>query len=342
MTVDVSTARVRQAIVHQVGNRGRDEGCRLSSELADADEAVCQLLVSHYLASAVKSAGDGYEFFHESDLQLNEIYHYSRELFDGAAGLQAVSEKIARHLYAQSVHPNIGAGDLLLVLFHDIKVDGETTQALGIFKSEVHEAYLSVEEAQGRYRLRGSTGISLGQIQKGAVVIARDHTVYAVDRLSSKTKYWLEAFLQVRKKVTEKAALQSLTKLVKKVTSEIEEPDRAIEFSNALVTQLESDAPFSIDDIKQLSSDYVPLDALEAALAETHAVEYFSQPEAFEPPPAKKLSSAVQKGSRKIKVMAGVELVFDNNFKVSSIDKDEDTDDDSVIVTLRIGRGRED
>ncbi|WP_137939855.1 nucleoid-associated protein [Chitinivorax sp. B] len=335
--INIQSATVENIIIHQVGNKSREEGYRFSSVEATDDGGVKELLVHHYLASVVKGGGDGFVFFHESDVELNEIFHFCKEIFTDPTRFCDASESIAKHLYAHSLHPNVSAGDLLVVRFNGVQQDGEPCQAIGIFKSEIREPYLSVEEVDGGFSLHSDRGISLGMVQKGALILDDSYTVFAVDKLSNKTKYWLESFLKVKKKPTEKACLKSLTQLVKQVTNEIEEPTRAIEYNRALTDQVSNDGALTIEDIKQISSEFIAPEMVAEVIAKTEARDQITLPDTIDVP-AEKLTEAVRKGSRKIRVMAGLELVFQDKYQIASIDKDEDTESDSITVTLKLGR----
>ncbi|MBB5016823.1 hypothetical protein HNQ59_000085 [Chitinivorax tropicus] len=335
--INIQAATVENIIIHQIGNKARDEGYRLSTVEATDDGGVKELLVHHYLASVVKGGGDGYVFFHESDLELNEVFHFCKAIFADPDQFRSASESLAKHLYAQSLHPNVSAGDLLVVRFSGLQHDGEPRQAIGIFKSEIREPYLSVEEIDGGFSLHGDRGISLGMVQKGALILDESYTVFAVDKLSSKTKYWLESFLKVKKKPTEKACLKSLTQLVKQVTHEIEEPAQVLEYNRALTEQAINDGALKIEDLKQISAGFIAPEVVAEVIAKTEARDQIALPDTIEVP-TEKLTEAVRKGSRKIRVMAGLELVFQDKYQIDSIDKDEDSDTDSITVTLKLAR----
>lgn len=48
------------------------------------------------------------------------------------------ANNLARHLYEQSIHPNIKIGEFYVVLLEGCEIDGEETSAIGLFKSEVN------------------------------------------------------------------------------------------------------------------------------------------------------------------------------------------------------------
>lgn len=55
-----------------------------------------------------------YEFFHESNIALNEVFTYSRAIFEQGSNFLEHSQNIAKHLHSVSQHPNIKSGELFI------------------------------------------------------------------------------------------------------------------------------------------------------------------------------------------------------------------------------------
>src|SRR6266568_6857145 len=117
--IDVSSAKVTKLIVHRIGNKLRDEGFILSEHEAELTESLKDLLLKNYLGQGIRQ-GDSYDFYHESDLALNVVHHYSELVFNNPSTFVKCSKSIAKHLYSASTHPNIGGGEFILILFDDI------------------------------------------------------------------------------------------------------------------------------------------------------------------------------------------------------------------------------
>ncbi|MGE8356416.1 MAG: nucleoid-associated protein, partial [Microvirgula sp.] len=88
---------VERLAVHRVGNLSRGERLQLSDRATEVDEAVSDLILAGYLKGIVSDKRK-YQFFHESDLNQNELYHFTRQFFRGELDFLAVSQRIARHL----------------------------------------------------------------------------------------------------------------------------------------------------------------------------------------------------------------------------------------------------
>ena len=142
----ISEARVERLVIHRVGNPSRGEPLQLSGKAIGVDEAVSALILDGYLKGIV-SDKKKFQFVHETDLNLNELYHYSRRFFRGEVDLLEVSAQIAKHLYGRSQHPNIAAGDLLIILFSGLGEADAPQRALGIFKAEIQEDFLTIIES---------------------------------------------------------------------------------------------------------------------------------------------------------------------------------------------------
>lgn len=87
--IDVSSTKIDKFVVHHVGNKLREEDYILSSKEADSQDLLNELLLKHYLLPLSQKT-DLYEFFHESDLNLNELHSYSTNIFSNKILFRAV------------------------------------------------------------------------------------------------------------------------------------------------------------------------------------------------------------------------------------------------------------
>ena len=55
-----------------------------------------------------------YEFFHETDIGLNEVYTYVNSIFGQDISFLEQSKHIATHLHGVSQHPNIKSDELFM------------------------------------------------------------------------------------------------------------------------------------------------------------------------------------------------------------------------------------
>jgi len=218
--LDISSTRVKKVIVHRVGNKLRDEGVHISTAECPRSETLDELLLRGLLAPVVRN-GQELQLYHESDIQLNVINHYSSNIFTDAKTFKTSSDAIAKHLYSCSDHPNIGGGELLVILFDDVRAQGKSLQALGLFKVESKDDYLDAIDSKNSIQISERSGISLDEIQKGAVVLSNDLKALSIDTLSQKTKYWTEHFLKATAIETPKKRAQAAAALVKAISTKV-------------------------------------------------------------------------------------------------------------------------
>ncbi|MDN4059562.1 nucleoid-associated protein [Massilia sp. YIM B02769] len=238
--MNISQAKIRRFITHSVGNKLRDEGILISKEATELDENVGSIILRNYLGGIRNS--EIFRFFHESDTNLNEIKVFAESIFDNDEGFNVTSEKIAKHLYSKSTHPSVPSGDLFIVLFSGVLIEEKEVDALGIFKTETKEDFLSVYEENGALLVRGSLGIDPRNLQKAAIIPKGHDFLYAFEKGSS-TSYWLDEFLKVQKLPTKKSAASYVARLVKETVREIGEPQAVASYQQEINRVLADDAP---------------------------------------------------------------------------------------------------
>lgn len=250
-------SRVARLAVHRVGNPARGEGLQLSDRTPEVDDEVSLLLLSGYLKGIV-SDRKKYQFFHETDLKLNEVYHYSRQFFSGELDFLAVSQRIARHLYARSQHPNISAGDLFVILFDGLSDGERTVRALGVFKAEIRDDFLTVIESGDVFDIHHASGINPRLIDKGALILEHGPIVYAVDRQGQQTKFWLEDFLKAMRVPDPVSKGRMMASAVQQISTGIEDPVEQARFKEACLELCEQGETVSTGQVMEVAGRFVP------------------------------------------------------------------------------------
>ncbi len=192
---------IKAAVVQRVGNKNNDDGVSFSDSLCQMDcveEPFLKLINSSFKFE------DWKQFYYIDDLELNPAYRFLTKIFDDEASIIQQANNLARHLYEQSIHPNIKIGEFYVVLLNNCEVDGELTQAIGLFKSEVRETVLTVKMEHNQLVLSSAIGMNLKKLEKGCIVFNVDkedgYKVAVVDNTGSNTDahYWVDNFLHVR------------------------------------------------------------------------------------------------------------------------------------------------
>lgn len=195
-------AHLEQLAIHFIGNAANEEGMQLSKELVTVDQDITSLLKSYFL-KPFKEQGL-YTFHHESDINLNEVFHYASAIFDDPDSLFLQSVNIAKHLYESSSHPNIKPGELYVTYFDECVINGDVVEVLGIFKSESKEKYIKVFSDQGNYNVESEEGININKLDKGCLIFNTEkesgYRVAIVDNTnrSNEAQYWMNQFLNLR------------------------------------------------------------------------------------------------------------------------------------------------
>jgi hypothetical protein len=335
----ISESRVERLVVHRVGNQARSESLQLSDRSTTVDEAVSELLLNGYLKGIV-SDKKKYQLFHETDLKLNEIYHYSRQFFADELDFVGVSQRIATHLYARSQHPNISAGDLFVILFSGLS-DGEQSQrALGVFKAEIRDDFLTVIESGDVFDIRHASGINPRLIDKGALILEHGPMVYAVDRQGQQTKFWLEDFLKAMRVPDAASSGRMMSSALQQLTGNIEDPMRQAQFKDACLTLCDSQETVSAGEVKTLAEQFVPWEQVSQAFdsaAESCGFAVGDAPSL----PAQGMAKRLERTLGKYGIGHGMSLLLPSGYSLKNIHSSDDGAGE-LTLTLKLRRREED
>lgn len=213
-------------IIHIVGNKFGNEGITLSKEPIRVDDRLNAIIESWLLSSY--PIGEYYQLYHDSGIEYNVVYGASTQIFDNPEVLYEQSVNLAKHLYEQSTHPKIKGGEFYTVYFKDCIVDGETVDAVGLFKSENKDTFLKVLREGGNFNLESEQGINIKKLDKGCLIFNKDrengYVVAVVDNTNRgvDAQYWIDDFLQVRQRKDEYANTENVMAMAKQfITKEL-------------------------------------------------------------------------------------------------------------------------
>lgn len=202
--MDLSRAELEKLIIHRVGNRLLEESVVLSDEPVDlsAQPDLRNVLRTYFLSPFKDPVF--YHFHHVSSLDLNEIYTLASALFKSRKGFVKKSKDIANILYEYSGHPKIKAGELYVAFFDNCVINNETTEAIGIFKSENRESFLKVFQEDAYFGVNHDEGISVKKPDKACVIFnTREDEGFRVCIIDSQNtgneaQYWKDEFLKLK------------------------------------------------------------------------------------------------------------------------------------------------
>ncbi len=194
--LEVTDSRLTQYVVH-----GLEESLVFGDEAFTQPEVLLEAAFTQLAFSKINYE-QPYEFFHETDIGLNEVYTYAMAIFDQESSFLKQSQHIATHLHSVSGHPNIKNGDLFVGLFDNCLMGTETRKALAIVKIDEKEIFLDVKNEQNKMIVNGVDGINVRKINNAAVIVDMGPdeapAVFMRTRKKEDVVYWQERFLKIK------------------------------------------------------------------------------------------------------------------------------------------------
>lgn len=193
---------LKAVALHKVGNKSTGEGVVLSEKLLQTSEVIEPLLLQYFLSPF--RSDELYTLTHPSEIGLNEVFHFISAIFADPGCLLEESQHLAQHLYRHSSHPKIRTGEFYVARFENCWFNGESVEAVGLFKSESKETYLKIFPVNGSFEIGHDDGINIHKLDKGCLVFNTGkedgYVVAIVDNLNkgSEAQYWRDDFLQVK------------------------------------------------------------------------------------------------------------------------------------------------
>lgn len=259
--INPDSAKLECIVLHKIGNKLNDDGIRFSKSPLLPDTEITDLLLKYFFSPFKQN--EYYNLYHDTDIKLNEIYSYVSAVFADPQELYEQSVNIAKHLYEQSVHPKIKSGEIYITYFKDCLLDGENTDAVGIFKSETRDTYLKVYPSGDGFVIDSEAGININKLDKGCLIFnsepEKGYIVAVVDNLSkgSEAQYWIDNFLHIRTREDEYHHTQNVLNLCKNFVVkslpqeyEVSKADQAELLNNSLQFFKENEN-FNFDDFAE-------------------------------------------------------------------------------------------
>ncbi|HOP13557.1 nucleoid-associated protein [Lentimicrobium sp.] len=198
------SANLHRLVIHKTGNKGKEEGIKFSKSPVQLNETIRDLLIRYFLSPFKQQ--EYFNFYHDADLSLNEVFHFSAAIFDDPGSFYLNSVNLANHLYECSSHPKVKPGELYISYFQNLELDGQALDAIGIFKSESKETFLKVYPDGDNFTIEHEDGININKLDKGCLIFNSERengfVVASVDNLSkgNDALYWMDDFLKVRQR----------------------------------------------------------------------------------------------------------------------------------------------
>jgi hypothetical protein len=219
----VNEALINSLALHVVGNRINDEILTLSKSTVNIDEEMMSLLSTVFTAPFKMERY--FNLHHPDGFKNSEVFKAVASIFDNPGNLHTASVKLAELLFDITDNPKIKGGEFYVVYFSECTVDGEETEAVGLFKSESKETFLKIYPVSDGFILEKEEGISLRKIDKGCLIFNTEREkgflVALADSIrSGDEKYWSEDFLHVQPFENNYTKTQSVMKVCREFVAE--------------------------------------------------------------------------------------------------------------------------
>lgn len=192
----IKLGNISCAVVQMVGNKSNGDGVSFSSEKIDLSETKDILFA---LLDKSLKFDDMKHLDFVGGVQLNPVYNFISSIFDDDTSFVKEANNLATYLYQQSLHPSIKNGEFYVMKIEDCTIDGEIVEAIGLFKSEIHDAVLKAIEGVNGIQLILEKGMSLKKLDKGCVIFNKNRkdgfVVAVLDNNNHDANYWTDAFL---------------------------------------------------------------------------------------------------------------------------------------------------
>ncbi|MCK5782128.1 MAG: nucleoid-associated protein [Flavobacteriales bacterium] len=236
-------ASIEEMSVHQIGNKGKEEGMFLSKEPYMLDSELISHLSEFFFKPFRSKEENHQQFSHDTDLSFNDLYNLCKGIFNAPDSFHDYTKKIAELLYSKSEHPHIVPGDLYITLLHEVSLDNVMVEAIGIFKAEVPREFMKLKRDNENLIINIEDGTFLEKLDKGALIFNTEEEsgfkVLSVDANRYDAKYWVESFLNIAPKQDEIFQTKKYLKLCEDFSKDIvfpnEDQNEQIKFLNKSV-----------------------------------------------------------------------------------------------------------
>lgn len=199
--INLFSTTIETLSVHKIGNKSRNEQLFLSDEPFRLNDEITPILKEYFFKPFREKEENYFCFAHDVDMEYNDVFNYCKTLFANPDESHFLSQQIAKQLFECSNHPHIKSGELYVAYLHNVSIDNQPCDAIGIFKSEVKEDFLQFREDGSRIELLLQQGVNLGKLDKGAIIFNIEaeagYKILTIDSNRYDARYWLEHFLSV-------------------------------------------------------------------------------------------------------------------------------------------------
>ena len=191
--IDYKGASIKELFFQKIEEEATEHHL-VQDEFSPSEEETLKNIFLKPLADTANT----YQFTHNVDLDLNVLYNLSKEI-NANEYIGDTHEGIVSHLRASSRHPNIKEGELFVIRFEDVFMNGYTVNGLGIFKVEKKDPFIETPDWTKEPTLLFKEGIGEKKVDKACLILFDEDpfTILAHDNNNSEAVYWKNDFINL-------------------------------------------------------------------------------------------------------------------------------------------------
>ncbi|WP_436515348.1 nucleoid-associated protein [Ekhidna sp. To15] len=191
--IDYKGASVKELFFQKIEEEASDHHLT-QNEFSPSEEEMLKNIFLKPFAAATNT----YQFTHDVQIDLNVLYNLSREV-NANSEIGETYKGIISHLRTSSRHPNIKEGELFIIRFTDIFINGMTIDGLGIFKVEKKDPFIETPDWTKEPTLLFKEGIGEKKLDKACLILFDEDpfTILAYDNNNSEAVYWKNDFINL-------------------------------------------------------------------------------------------------------------------------------------------------
>lgn len=195
--------KIQSLALHYVGNQAAEEPLVCSKKLYSLPEDMNSLLTDYFVGSF--KSEERFNFHDEMGLENNRVYRLVSDIFDNPDMVYDFSVDLATHLYENCQHPKIKGGDFIVAYITGFGVGHDICNAVGLFKIENRETFLSVEHDDEGFDITPVDGVNMKRLDKGCLILdferEKGYMVAVVDKTNAQgATYWVDDFLHLTRR----------------------------------------------------------------------------------------------------------------------------------------------
>lgn len=213
---------IHEIMVHRVGIRERDEPLVVSHQPIRLAESIRQELTDFFL----KRFDFAYEQYRFDPAGDGVVRNGVVRMLDDPSEIPTTSVSLATRLHETVTHPKVKPGELVVVRFSNVRHEGQSANAIGIFKMENRTRFLEILDEEGRFAFNFRDGIDLVRPDKGCLILDLSRNdgflvkITDPNNRGEEARYWKESFLGLSQRVTNYSQTNSLLATTKAFVSE--------------------------------------------------------------------------------------------------------------------------